>query len=210
MTYQTTMRTLIIVLIAMVWNMPASRSQKLWTEADRTYTVDNLKRTRDELTRETENLTDAQWHFHESPDRWSIAEVVEHLALWEIIWAREISIGTRTKSQPELNKTSRPDTYYATWIMEDTPHKSPDFSRPTGFIKGKDNLTFFTKLRNQHITFTDTTQADMRSCFEFTGTNSPRNMHQVYIFQWGHVDRHMRQISKIKKHPNYPKVMANK
>ncbi|HLK97593.1 MAG TPA: hypothetical protein VK364_07475, partial [Hymenobacter sp.] len=69
------MRTLTTVLIAF-WLLPSgSYAQKSWTEADRSYTVDNLKRTRDELTRETQNLTNAQWHFHESPDRWSIAEV---------------------------------------------------------------------------------------------------------------------------------------
>ncbi|MBO0950283.1 DinB family protein [Fibrella sp. HMF5405] len=182
----------------------AQTPAKLWTETDRQYTLDNLKRTRDELTRETENLTPAQWAFHESPDRWSIGEVVEHLALWEIIWAREVSMGSRSKPQSELNQTSKPDGYYAEWIMEPTPHKSPDFSRPTGFIEGKNNLLFFTKLRNQTIDFVSTTTTDMRAQFELTGTDSPRNMHQVYIFQWGHVDRHLRQIRKIKQHPNYP------
>jgi hypothetical protein len=198
------MRTLTTVLIAF-WLLPSgSYAQKSWTEADRSYTVDNLKRTRDELTRETQNLTNAQWHFHESPDRWSIAEVVEHLALWEISWAREIGMGIRNKPQPELNQTSKPDSYYAEWIMEPAPHKSPDFSRPSGFIEGKNNLLFFTKLRDQTIDFVNTTQADMRAHFELTATDSPRNMHQVYIYQWGHVDRHLRQIRKIKAHPNYP------
>ncbi|HLL96354.1 MAG TPA: DinB family protein [Spirosoma sp.] len=198
------MRTLTTVLIAF-WLLPSgSYAQKSWTEADRSYTVDNLKRTRDELTRETQNLTNAQWHFHESPDRWSIAEVVEHLALWEISWAREIGMGIRNKPQPELNQTSKPDSYYAEWIMEPAPHKSPDFSRPTGFIEGKNNLLFFTKLRDQTIDFVNTTQADMRAHFELTATDNPRNMHQVYIYQWGHVDRHLRQIRKIKAHPNYP------
>ena len=198
------MRTLTTVLIAF-WLLPSgSYAQKSWTEADRSYTVDNLKRTRDELTRETQNLTNAQWHFHESPDRWSIAEVVEHLALWEISWAREIGMGIRNKPQPELNQTSKPDSYYAEWIMEPAPHKSPDFSRPSGFIEGKNNLLFFTKLRDQTIDFVNTTQADMRAHFELTATDNPRNMHQVYIYQWGHVDRHLRQIRKIKAHPNYP------
>ena len=179
---------------------------KLWTEADRQYTLNNLQRTRDAIIRETENLTPAQWAFHESPNRWSIGEVVEHLALWEIIWAREISMGSRSKPQPELNASSKPDSFYADWIMAPAPHKSPDFSRPTGFIEGKNNLLFFTKLRNQTIEFVQTTQADMRAQFELTGTDSPRNMHQVYIFQWGHVDRHLRQIHKIKQHPNYPQA----
>lgn len=205
------MRILPIVLIAFLLTTSATKAQKLWTEADRQYTLDNLKRTRDELVRETQTLTPAQWAFHETPDRWSIGEVVEHLALWEIIWAREISMGSRSKPQPELNQVSKPDSYYAEWIMEPNPHKSPDFSRPTGFIDGKNNLVFFLKLRNETIKFVETTQADMRAHFELTATDSPRNMHQVYIFQWGHTDRHLRQIRKIKQHPNYPaEVLSNK
>lgn len=196
--------TLLAFVLAPCLTTVAQTSQKLWTEADRHYTVDNLKRTRDAVVAETENLTPAQWAFRETPDRWSIGEVVEHLALWEIIWAREISMGSRSKPQPELNQTSKPDSYYAEWIMELSPHKSPDFSRPSGFIDGKNNLLFFLKLRDETIKFTETTQADMRAHFELTATDSPRNMHQVYIFQWGHVDRHLRQIRKIKQHSNYP------
>lgn len=183
---------------------------KLWTETDRQYTVDNLRRTRDAIVGETQDLTPSQWAFKESPDRWSIGEIVEHLALWEIIWAREISMGSRSKPRPELNQTSRPDSYYTTWIMEETPHVSPDFSRPTGFIAGKNNLTFFLKLREQTIAFVEKTDADMRAYFELTGTDNPRNMHQVYIYQWGHVDRHLRQIRKVKRHPDYPGAPAAK
>ena len=195
-----------IFFLFLLTTVSAQAQSRLWTAADQKYTVENLKRTRDELIRETENLTDAQWHFHETPERWSIAEVVEHLALWEIIWAREISIGARSKPQPELNQTSRPDSYYSSFIMEDTPHKAPDIAKPTGFIRGKDNLTFFKRLRDQAIGYADTTKTDMRAHFEFTAAgNSPRNMHQVYIYQWGHVDRHLRQIRKVKAHPGYPK-----
>lgn len=200
------MKPLLILLINVLLSISTGYAQKRWTEADRKYTVENLKRTRDELTRETENLTESQWHFRESPDRWSIAEVVEHLALWEIIWTREISMGIRNTPRPDLIATSRPDSYYMDFIMETKAHKSPDFSRPTGFIQGKNNLLFFQRLRDQVIAFADTTQADMRAQFELTATNNPRNMHQVYIYQWGHVDRHLRQIRNVKQHPNYPSV----
>ena len=40
--------------------------EKLWTETDRQFTIDQFNRTRDELVKETENLTPAQWAFHES------------------------------------------------------------------------------------------------------------------------------------------------
>ncbi|KAA0992448.1 DinB family protein [Dyadobacter aurulentus] len=179
--------------------------EKLWTETDRQFTIDQFNRTRDELVKETENLTPAQWAFHESAERWSIGQIVEHLALWEIIWAREISMGSRSKPQPELNKSSRPDSYYSDFIMETNPHVAADIAIPTGFIKGKDNLAFFLSRREQNLAFLKKTEADMRAHFELTATPNPRNMHQVYIYQWGHVDRHLRQIRKVKADPNFPK-----
>ena len=182
----------------------AQETKSLWTEADRQYTLENMRRTRDALVKETENLTPAQWAFRDSANRWSIGEVVEHLALWEIVWAREIGMGSRNKPQPELNVTSSPDSYYTTFIMEDKAHVAPDFAVPTGFIKGKDNLTFFLRGRDQAIKFVETTKLDLRSYFELTNTPNPRNMHQVLIYQWGHVDRHLKQIAKLKAHKNYP------
>ena len=186
--------------------LQAQETKSLWTEADRQYTLDNMRRTRDALVKETENLTPAQWAFRDSAHRWSIGEVVEHLALWEIVWSREISMGSRSKPQPELNATSSPDSYYTTFIMEDKPHTAPDFAVPTGFIQGKDNLTFFLRGREQAIKFVETTKIDLRAQFELTNTPYPRNMYQVLIYQWGHVDRHLRQIAKLKAHKDYPKA----
>ena len=56
----------------------AQETKSLWTEADRQYTLENMRRTRDALIKETENLTPAQWAFRDSAHRWSIGEVVEH------------------------------------------------------------------------------------------------------------------------------------
>lgn len=66
-------------------------SQKLWTEDDRKYLVANLQRTKDALIKETENLTEAQWNFKESADRWSIKQVVEHVDIWELLLMHEVS-----------------------------------------------------------------------------------------------------------------------
>lgn len=184
---------------------PSFGQEKLWTETDRQFTIDQFNRTRDDLVNETKDLTPAQWAFHESDDRWSIGEIVEHLALWEIIWSREISIGSRSRPQPELNKTAKPDSYYSDFIMETNPHVAADIAIPTGFIHGNDNLKFFLSRREQNLSFLKKTEVDMRAHFELTATSNPRNMHQVYIYQWGHVDRHLRQIRKVKADPNFPK-----
>jgi hypothetical protein len=201
------LKTFVFPLLLLCINvLQAQETKSLWTETDRQYTLENLRRTRDALIKETENLTPAQWAFRDSANRWSIGEVVEHLALWEIVWAREIGMGIRNKPQPELNATCSPDSYYTTYIMEDKQHNAPDFVVPTGYIKDKDNLTFFLRGREQAIKFVENTKADMRAQFELTDTKFPRNMHHVLIYQWGHVDRHLRQIAKLKAHKDYPKA----
>jgi hypothetical protein len=177
---------------------------KLWTEADRKYTVDNFKRTRDALIKETEGLTPAQWSFRESPDRWTIGEVVEHLGTWERAWSREIDMATRNKPQPELNATCRPDSYYTEFINEEKKHDAPPFAKPTGLIVGKDNMSYFLAQHQLNLKYVETTSLDMRAYFEQTA-GDPRNLHQVLLFQWGHVDRHIRQIKKIKEDSRYPK-----
>src|SRR5687768_9688201 len=122
-------------LFTLIWLCTALQcfaQEKLWTAEDKQYTIDNFIRTRDAVTKETENLTPEQWAFRESPGRWSIAEIVEHLAIWEIIWSREVGIGSRNKPQPELVKTTRPDSYYHEFIMEPAEHKASTMSSPLG------------------------------------------------------------------------------
>jgi hypothetical protein len=164
-----------------------------------------LARTRDALKIETENLSSAQWNFKETPERWSIAEVVEHLGNWELLWARELAMISLNKPNPELRLTCKPDSYYHEFIMEDKLHNSSNISKPNGFIKEKDNITWFTKLRNDNIKSAEGIKVNMRDQFEMTALENPRNMYNVYIYMWGHVDRHIKQIQKVKVHLNYPK-----
>src|SRR5688572_17360327 len=97
-------------LIGMMFPLVISAQEVLhWTEDDRKYLLENLIRSRDELLKETEGLSKKQWEFKESEDRWSINQVVEHMAIFELIFDREISIGMR-RPQPEFNKDVKPDS----------------------------------------------------------------------------------------------------
>src|SRR6266568_2045171 len=53
------------------------------SEADRKMAVDALRSSATLLARSVDGLTDAQWKFKPAPDRWSIAECAEHLAVTE-------------------------------------------------------------------------------------------------------------------------------
>ena len=102
----------------------------VWTEADRKYLLDNLTRSKEELLAETKNLTKAQWNFKESPDRWSINQIVEHICLWELIQMSEISTSLQIGPIPNFTSYS-PDSAF---INEDTKrlekYITTDYTKP--------------------------------------------------------------------------------
>jgi hypothetical protein len=178
-----------------------------WTEDDRKYLLENLIRTRESILKETEGLSKEQWTFKESPDRWSINQVVEHIATWEMLLDHEISRALGDGLKPELYKTAKPDSVILGFIMEEKPHVSTAYTKPftytvpMGLNELKNNVTWFLKLRNESLEYLKKTKEDLRSYNLKPG--SP-NIHQRYITIFSHSDRHLLQISKIKQHPNYP------
>lgn len=203
------MKKAIIILTGLLClGASTSFSQTKWSEADRQYLLENLKKTAAELQKETANLSAAQWNFKESPDRWSIKEVVEHIATWELLLTHEVSRALRGGEQPDLAKEAKPDSVHGAFIVEEKQHIATDYTKPftytvpMGLNDGKNNLAWFMKMRNESIDWLATAKEDMRLYFLKAGRG---NIHQVYITIFGHTERHLRQIRKIKTHANYPK-----
>lgn len=201
-------KALLLLLMSIIDVLVFAQETTMWNENDRKYLLDNLIRSRDEILKETENLSDEQWNFKESADRWSIKQVVEHIAIWELLLQREVSMDLIAGPQPELNKTAKPDSIILGFITEKKPHVSTEYTKPftftlpMGLNDGKNNLAWFIRMRNESIEYLKTATEDLRSYYLKPGRN---NIHQVYITTFGHTDRHLRQILKIKQHPGYPK-----
>ncbi|WP_435357776.1 DinB family protein [Emticicia sp. SJ17W-69] len=194
-----------IILILSLLTLCLSSFSQTTENNDLKIVIENLNRTKVDLIKATDNLTPAQWNFKESSERWSIAEIVEHLSIWEILWNKVLQVMTQNKPQPELRATCLPDSYYKGFIMEEKQHVSAEITHPRGFIKDQNTIVWFTKFRDINIKFAENLKIDMRDYFERTAMPNPRNMYNVYIYVWGHIDRHIRQINKVKAHPNYPK-----
>ena len=185
-----------------------AQQTKLWTGEDKKYLLDNLTRSRNSIIKETENLSKAQWDFKESPDRWSINQIVEHLAIWELLLQREVSQALVAGPRAELNKQGRTDSAVLTFLMEENPHIATEYTKPftftvpMGLSEGENNLAWLLKMRNESIGYVDSTTADLRVYFLRPGRG---NAHQVFITIFAHTDRHLRQMRRVKLHPNYPK-----
>ncbi len=183
-----------------------AQENKLWTEVDRKYLLENLTRSRDELIKETQGLTPVQYNFKESSDRWSINQIVEHIGYWEMLFDHEIANSLEAGTQPLRVKTVRHDSTFVNFIMQHKPHYSLEYTKPysytipMGLNDLKNNQAWLLKMRNESIEYVKTTKEDLRIYF-----NSYGSIHQLYIYAFGHVDRHLRQIKKVKQHANYPK-----
>src|SRR5689334_1550312 len=135
-----------LMAMVMITSSVLAQSAKQWTENDRQYILTNLIRSRDSLIKETQNLTPEQWNFKESPDRWSINEVVEHICFYELLYQREISMALKSEPQLLPAATDKPDSIYVGYIMEEKPHVTTAFSKPftfsvpMGLNEGKNNI----------------------------------------------------------------------
>lgn len=180
--------------------------QKIWTEKDREYLVENMERTKCEVIRETENLSLEQWMFKPDNKSWSIAQVVEHLGLYErIIW-QEAMVANVLPPRPELHRQSRSDSEFIAYMAEKEPHIAPKNATPLGLIKGSDNLSFFIFGRDLIIEFLKETERDLKAQFtpRSMEPNKFRSIHGLMVVHFGHTERHLRQIARIKSAEAFP------
>lgn len=199
---------LILVSTILIQLSVAAQTTRQWTDTDKQYLLDHLIRSRDELIKETTDLSRQQWNFKESQDRWSINQAVEHLNIFELLFQRETTMAMSSGTRPELATTSKPDSVYLDFILEDKHHNTVEYTKPftytvpLGLNEGMNIIVLFTKMRNESIDFIKNATEDLRL---YSLKPGRPNLHQLYIYVFGHVDRHLRQINKIKQHPNYPK-----
>ena len=178
-----------------------------WTEVDRKFLLDNLTRTKQEIIDETKNLSKAQWTFKETLDRWSINQIVEHIALWEILFTHEIS--KALAAPPNANFPYAPDSAFVDTDPKGLKQNNAleftkpfSFSIPLGNNEGKNNVTWLMTMRNESIAYIKNETKNIRLQYDYcTGVN----VHQYYMMIIGHTDRHLRQIRKVKAHAKYPK-----
>ena len=202
------MKKQVLTFLIIVCSLPMLFAQvRYWTEQDRLTLLNEFERTKQAIIAETESLTIEQWHFKSTKDTWNIAQVVEHLGIYERIFLQEAWLATELPPQPEFYKNALSDTTFLSWMAESKSHNAPENAIPLGYMKGKDNLSFFTFGRDFITDFVKKTSKDLR--IHFTPRegepNNRRSINALFIVQYSHTDRHLRQIQKIKSHPNYPK-----
>jgi hypothetical protein len=198
------MKNAVLVLCAVLCLGSAAWGQNL-TPEDRENGVKYLEKTRQGVIDATSGLTEAQWKFKPAADRWSVAEVVEHIATSEEFLYENAVLGTMK------SPAGAPDRDYKkidAAILANVPdrtnkRKAPAEMVPTGKWSGPEALDHFLKGRDRDIEFLKNTP-DLRGHVS-DGPFGPMDAYQWLIFISAHSERHTKQILEVKADPNFPK-----
>lgn len=212
-------KTLIILTTFFFLSVNAKGQQKrLWTEQERSFLVQQLEETKTQLEEEVKSLTAEQVHFRESPDRWSILEIVEHLEVQDEMYWRELDIIPRGPEMPKFAAKVRGNDEKLLQYATDPGKADAGYLKPIGRFHTKElALAAFATSRNRMIDFIKTTPKDLRKYFTFRkyatdgslsepGIYDVRDLHQFMLTCIAHAQRHIGQLKKVKAHPAFPQV----
>lgn len=169
--------------------------------------------TRNRLQEVTAGLTDEQARFKPAPDRWSIAEILEHLSIaHDRILTRVID----QFPQAPAPEPGRDALVVDALVLEKIPDRSmkataPEFAQPKGLITPKESLGRIL-LSYQRLTEFLASTPDLREHildspplrFTTGGAHTTADGYQWVLTAVAHDERHIRQILEVKAASDYP------
>lgn len=200
-----TRRLAAFTVLAFTLSLVPAYAQPL-TQQERDSLLKHLQQTRQAFLDSISGLSDAQWTFKAGPDRWSIAEVAEHIAVSETTILQLVT-GKMLKG-PAIppNPTPIPDEKLLAWLLDRTSRfQAPEMLKPTNRWATRDALTKdFLAAREKTATYVKTTTDDLH------GHGGPHPVfkmldgYQWLLLQSGHSARHTAQIEEVKTSAGYP------
>lgn len=177
------------------------------TELERAYAIEILQSTQVALHQALDGLTDAQVSFKPSPDRWSIAENVEHIMLVEGGVFGAIQKGMTYPANPEKRaelKYADVDVIKAVRSRTVTL-PAPDPFVPTGrFASVSEGLAAFDQQRAAAIGYMHNVTDDLRTHFFRHIALGWLDSYQAILLLASHGERHRKQIEEVKASPGFP------
>ena len=187
---------------------PAPASHPL-SQHDRDFAMSNLQATRKLFLDSVAGLTPEQWKFKAGPDRWSIAECAEHIAISEEFIAGMVRNAIlKTPATPEKRAQVKVTDEQ---IVKMTPDRSVKFKAPEPIAPAnrwpdpQEAVAHFKESRDKNIAYVETTPDSLRDHFIAHPAFGLIDGYQWLLLLSGHSERHTMQILEVKADPKYPK-----
>jgi hypothetical protein len=171
---------------------------------DRQFVLDELASSETLLLEAVAGLNLTQWKFREAPERWSIAEIVEHLAVFEDFL---LGVIQRTMADaPRVGLVAGKDQLVLGLPeSRDFKFKAREAASPTGrWPEPAQLVSEFRNMRARTAEFVTDAQGDFRSHFFAHLAFGDLDCYQWLVLVGRHTDRHVRQIEDVKSNPAWP------
>ncbi len=196
-----------LTMLVVVWCTVLSAFSQTLSQADRDRAMQYLESTKKGVLDATAGLSEAQWNFKSAPDKWSVAQVTEHIAAAEdflmgmvttqVMKAPARPAGDDVKAVDEMVVAKVPD--------RSTKVQAPEPLKPTNrFGSPEGSLKHFTEARAQTEDFLKT-HDDLREHAIDSPMGKKLDGYEWILFVAAHSDRHTKQINEVKADPNFPK-----
>jgi len=154
-----------------------------------------------------DGLSAEQWHFREAPERWSIAENIEHLVAFEQFILAKVEEALQGAPEPEKKAASGAKEPLALGLAETrrTKLNAREALKPTGrWPDTVEMLAEFRRARARTVAFAAETQAELRDHFFPHIAFGDLDCCQWLLVIGQHGMRHALQIEEIKADARYP------
>ena len=200
------MKKLLFALCLALLVSPVLQAQNLSRE-EINMAVKYLQKTQAGVLAATKGLSAAQWNFKPATNRWSVAEVTEHIAaaedfLMNLIQEQVLKAPARTnavdvKALDELVLQKIPD--------RTVKAQAPEPLQPNNrFGSPNASLKHFKASRAKTIAFLKTAK-DLRGHAINSPLGKPLDGYEWVLFIAAHSERHTKQIDEVKADPDFPK-----
>jgi hypothetical protein len=199
---------LTITLGAIGQTVPAPAPTPL-TPAERQAALQNLQATHDAFLKSIAGLSEKQWRFKPAPDRWSVAEVSEHITISEsTIFGLVTQKMMTSPATPDKRADVKVTDQQILTLIPDRSHKvqAPEMLKPTSrWATQAELVKTFEQERMATMDYVRTTNDDLRDHIYPHPLLGPLDAYQWILLISAHSERHTKQIEEVKADPNFPK-----
>jgi len=197
----------IVIAVLAVTGVAAISAQEL-TQAEKEHALQYLDSTKRDVLDATKGLSEAQWNFKPGPDRWSVAQVMEHIAAAEdFIRVDFVEKKVMVLPAGDPGRDVKKMDAAVEAMIPDRSHKAqaPEPLVPNNrFGSPEGSLRHFLESRETTEQFLRST-AGLRD-HVMDGPVGKMDGYEFILFIAAHSERHVKQINEVvKADPNFPK-----
>lgn len=195
-----------LIAVLAVTAVAASPAQEL-TQAEKEHALQYLESTKKDVLDATKGLSEAQWNFKPGSDRWSVAQVMEHIAAAED-FIRVDFVQKKVMFLPpgEPGRDAKKIDAAVEAMIPDRSHKAqaPEPLVPNNrFGSAEGSLTHFLDSREITEQFLRSTPGLRDHVMD--GPVGKMDGYEFILFIAAHSERHVKQINEVKADPHFPK-----